>query len=67
MELHFPPQFIQWTMVCVSSTSYSLSINGGIHGLFEGKKGLRQGPVSLSLCDLSGILLQTDEGEDLEF
>ncbi|KAK6134125.1 hypothetical protein DH2020_032125 [Rehmannia glutinosa] len=34
-------------MECVSTTSYSLSINGDTYGLFKGQRGLRQGdPIS---------------------
>ncbi|XP_074300097.1 uncharacterized protein LOC141631307 [Silene latifolia] len=37
-------------MECVSSTSYSLAVNGETFGYFQGKRGLRQGdPLSLLL------------------
>lgn len=39
--------FINWIMVCVSTSSYFLKIDGGIFGIFKGVKGLRQGePIS---------------------
>ncbi|GJY29022.1 putative reverse transcriptase domain, reverse transcriptase zinc-binding domain protein [Tanacetum coccineum] len=39
----FHPVMIQWIMACITSTSFSISINGDIHGFFKGKRGLRRG------------------------
>ncbi|XP_057969579.1 uncharacterized protein LOC131158739 [Malania oleifera] len=35
-NLNFPTRVVNWIMQCVSTGTYSLSINGGIHGFFEG-------------------------------
>lgn len=41
----FPNRFIGWVNTCISSTSYSVSINGSLHGYFPGAKGLRRGSL----------------------
>lgn len=40
--LGFPMIFVAWIMECVSTASYSISINGGLNGFFTGRRGLRQ-------------------------
>ncbi|GJV04587.1 putative reverse transcriptase domain, reverse transcriptase zinc-binding domain protein [Tanacetum coccineum] len=43
MGFGFHPKMVQWIMVCVSGASYSICVNGNLHGWFKGKCGLRQG------------------------
>lgn len=68
--LLFPEVFVRWVMECVSSPSYSISINGNVHGFFKGKRGLRQGdplsPFLFILCleYLSRLIqMRTDNSE----
>ncbi|GJT46938.1 RNA-directed DNA polymerase, eukaryota, reverse transcriptase zinc-binding domain protein [Tanacetum coccineum] len=38
---------IKWIMVCLTTASFSICVNGEIHGFFKGKRDLRQGdPMS---------------------
>lgn len=42
-EFGFHPTMVLWIMTCVATSSFSLTINGGLYGFFAGKRRLRQG------------------------
>ncbi|XP_022031030.1 uncharacterized protein LOC110931970 [Helianthus annuus] len=49
----FHAKMVEWIMVCISTVSYSICINGNVHGYFMGKRGSRQGdPLSPYLFTL---------------
>ena len=47
VAMNFHPSMVNWLMCCVTTPSYSISLNGYLEGFFNGAKGLRQGdPIS---------------------
>ncbi|GFY85411.1 hypothetical protein Acr_04g0001490 [Actinidia rufa] len=71
--LQFPPRFIDWILECITTASYSLTLNGSLHGFFKGKRDLQQcDPLSLYLFVLcleylSKHLGQLKENPDFNF
>ncbi|GKF10113.1 putative reverse transcriptase domain, reverse transcriptase zinc-binding domain protein, partial [Tanacetum coccineum] len=72
MGFGFHDRMIHWIMECVTSTSFSLSINGLLHGYFKGQRGLHQGdPMSPYLftliMEILTLMLQCRVREDDSF
>ncbi|KAL0378647.1 UNVERIFIED_CONTAM: hypothetical protein Sradi_3170200 [Sesamum radiatum] len=60
---NFPDRFIGWITQCITTATYSLSLNGSIRGFFRGSRGIRQGdPMSpylfVIIMELWHVLLQ---------
>lgn len=49
--MNFPAQFVNWIKVCLTSSRFSIIINGLPCGYFEGKRGLR---LPISICSGDG-------------
>ncbi|KAL0455424.1 UNVERIFIED_CONTAM: hypothetical protein Slati_0881600 [Sesamum latifolium] len=43
----FPEKMIMWIVKCISTTTYSVALNGELQGFFPGARGIRQGDPML--------------------
>ena len=69
----FPSHMVNWIYECISTTRFSVSINGELHYFFAGSRGLRQDdPLSpylfvLAMEVLSGLMGQMARHNDFRF
>lgn len=59
-----PSRFVNWIKQCITSSSFSINVNGSLCGYFKGTRGLRQGdPLSTTLfvmvMEVLGNILQS--------
>ncbi|XP_074303054.1 secreted RxLR effector protein 78-like [Silene latifolia] len=71
--LGFPEKICRLVMQCITTPSYSLSLNGESFGFFRGRRGLRQGdplsPLLFTVCleYLSRVLMVVQKHSRFKF
>ncbi|GJZ46414.1 RNA-directed DNA polymerase, eukaryota, reverse transcriptase zinc-binding domain protein [Tanacetum coccineum] len=47
VKFGFPQKMVKWIMACITSSAFSICLNGEVHGFFKGGRGQSQGdPIS---------------------
>lgn len=73
VRMGFPNRFVDWVKQCVTSTMFSIKVNGSLEGFFPGKSGLRQGePLSpylftIAMEVLTACLNKVAAHDDFEY
>lgn len=68
-----PPNMCGWIRTCLSTASFSISLNGELHGFFRSSRGIRQGdPMSpylfaIAMEGLNGILSKARDNANFHF
>ena len=71
LKIGFATQWVDWMMLCVTTVSYKISMNGDIVGPISPNRGLRQGdpfsPYLFILCveGLSSLINQAENIGDI--
>ncbi|PKI65221.1 hypothetical protein CRG98_014370 [Punica granatum] len=71
-KLGFHPTFISWIYQCISTTTFSILLNGSLHGHFSPSRCIRQGdPISpylfvISMEMLSRLLYRAEVNGDIK-
>ncbi|GJW51553.1 RNA-directed DNA polymerase, eukaryota, reverse transcriptase zinc-binding domain protein, partial [Tanacetum coccineum] len=68
----FHSVMVEWIMICITTASFSINVNGSPYGYFKGTKGLRQGdPISPYLftlvMDVLNLLMRKNTQENSGF
>lgn len=56
--MNFPPNFVRWIELCITTASFSINLNGSLTGNFKASRGLSQGdplPPYLFILVMEGL------------
>ncbi|GKB04183.1 RNA-directed DNA polymerase, eukaryota, reverse transcriptase zinc-binding domain protein [Tanacetum coccineum] len=72
VKFGFPQKMVKWIMACITSSAFSICLNGEVHGFFKGGRGLRQGdPISPYLftivMEVFNLIMSKNIKESIEY